>query len=93
AVFTQEQIDCVVEDIQERARYRTRQSKQFFTDKEWELIDQAVAEVGEYAQVYVSRAVAGDTGMHLALRLGSLKAAQVYSVTLHLQDYFPSLSK
>lgn len=38
---------------------------------------QALGDIGMYARVYVSRATAGDTGLHLAITLGSLSAAKV----------------
>lgn len=38
---------------------------------------QALQETGTYANVFVSKAAGGDTGLHLAITLGSLRAAQV----------------
>lgn len=37
----------------------------------------AMGEVGNYASVFISRATAGDTGLHLAITLGSLRTAMV----------------
>lgn len=35
-----------------------------------------LADIGTYASVFVSRATGGDTGLHLAVTMGSLRAAQ-----------------
>ncbi|CAN0119117.1 unnamed protein product, partial [Hapterophycus canaliculatus] len=77
AIFTQEQMDRVVEDLRLRTREANAKTKRFVSDSEWLSIDQALGEIGTYARVFMSKATSGDTGLHVAILLGSLRAAQV----------------
>eukprot|EP00752_Nemacystus_decipiens_P010577 g9419.t1 len=78
AIFTQEQMDCVVEDLKISTRKINAETKRFVSDSEWLSIDQALVETGTYASVFMSRATGGDTGLHIAITLGRLRAAQVF---------------
>ena len=46
--------------------------------------EQALGETGTYASVFMSRATGGDTGLHIAVALGRLRAAQVRGVRLEI---------
>ncbi|CAM9543397.1 unnamed protein product, partial [Laminaria digitata] len=81
AVFTQEQMDRVVDRLKLQTRAINAKMKRFVTDSEWVGIDQALQEVGTYANVFVSKAAGGDTGLHLAITLGSLRAAQILELS------------
>ncbi|CAB1120731.1 unnamed protein product [Ectocarpus sp. CCAP 1310/34] len=78
AIFTQEQMDRVVDDLKLRTRETNAKTKRFVSDSEWLTIDQTLGETGTYASVLMSRATSGDTGLHIAITLGSLRAAQVF---------------
>ncbi|CAM9468720.1 unnamed protein product, partial [Scytosiphon promiscuus] len=77
AIFTQEQMDRVVDDLRLRTREANAKTKRFVSDSEWVDIDQALGETGTYAGVFMSKATSGDTGLHIAMILGRLRAAQV----------------
>ncbi|CAM9464678.1 unnamed protein product [Sphacelaria rigidula] len=71
-------MDRVVDDLKQTTREINHEMKRFFSDTEWVSIDRALVETGTYAEAFISRAVGGDTGLHLSITLGSLHAAQVF---------------
>ena len=78
AVFTQEQVSAVAKDISAHARVTEANSggRLFVMPREWGIVDSAVERVGAYADVMFQRVVVGDSGLHLAIRIGSLHAAK-----------------
>ncbi len=55
------------------ARRELERKRGFLTSSEWADVDNTLSDLGVYAQPAFSRAVRGDTGLTLSVRLGQLK--------------------
>ncbi|CAN0024745.1 unnamed protein product [Ectocarpus sp. 13 AM-2016] len=86
-------MDRVVDDLKLRTRETNAKMKRFVSDSEWLTIDQALGETGTYASVLMSRATGGDTGLHIAITLGSLRAAQVMELVLRIAQLEEDFSR
>jgi hypothetical protein len=78
-LFTREQVDDVTQGLKASSRDALRSKGGFFTSLEWARVDEVLCDIGRYVpNVAMPRAVPGDTGLSIAIRLGRLRAGSSY---------------
>ncbi|CAM9738637.1 unnamed protein product [Chrysoparadoxa australica] len=78
ALFTKEQMQLTRDELKEKSRQWAERHAKFITPLEWADIDEVLELIGSYAHTSLSKVVVGDTGMHLAVRFGSMNVANAY---------------